>query len=185
MGAHRTRPRNKSFNAGDRCTGSPAGGPAEEPTTPPAPAIAPVNLELAALEVEKARLEVEKLKEEVETAREGRSWWRRSIRDVKLSEWVTAIAAVVALGAAFWTGWFSATRERNAAQGDRLEVERIHLENRKEKLVADVAAKEKDLAEVRARLLPFEEEQAALRELRNVHETQKLPSGTAFGMEGR
>jgi hypothetical protein len=124
------------------------------------------STEAAALEVAKMRIEIEKLNEEVATAREGRTWWRRSIRDVKLSEWLTAAAAIIALVAAFWTGLFNSIRERLSAQADRLAMEQIDLEHKKDGLRVEIAAKEQELAVVKGRLAPFEEEAGAIKELR-------------------
>lgn len=125
-------------------------------------------LDLAALENRKKQLEIEKLEEEVKTSREGREWWRKSIREVKLSEWVTAIAAIVALAVAFWTGLFNSTREKLSAQADRLAIEQIELLQKKEKLGDDVAVKEKELTAIKERLLPYEQESDAIRQLREL-----------------
>jgi hypothetical protein len=128
------------------------------------------------LEIRKSELEIEKLEQEIEIARQGHVWWRRTFRDVKMSEWLTAGAAIIALLAAFWTGLFNAIRERLSAQADRLAIEKIHLEDQKEKLGAEIASKDveianknRELADLKTRLQPFEQESAALSLLRDMH----------------
>lgn len=123
---------------------------------------------LAELEETKAKLEIEKLKQDVDAAREGRVWWRRSIRDVKISEWITAAAAIVALIAAFWTGLFNTIRERLSAQADLLEIKKIQLEQKRERLDGEIVTRERELAEIKARLLPLEGEEDAIKELRGM-----------------
>lgn len=83
-------------------------GPGVPQSKPPDLASSDDSSRLAAV---KARLEVRKLRGEVRAARESRTWWRRSVRDVKLSEWFTVCVAVAALSAEWATGLFSTTRE--------------------------------------------------------------------------
>lgn len=141
-------------------------------STPPpassAPPSPPLLVSSLALDERRNQLEIEKLEHEVATAKAARTWWRKNIRDVKLSEWITTAAAIIAISAAFWTGLFNTIRERLSAQADRLAIEKIDLEQKKEKLGIEIATKEKQLTETMARLQPFEQEELALSELRSM-----------------
>ena len=120
------------------------------------------------LDERKKELEIAKLEQEVAAAAAGRSWWRKSFRETKVTDWLAVAVGVTALFAAWFTGFFNATKER-------LEVEKIHLEQRKEKLTVEVAAKEqeitskeRELNDVKKRLEPIESEDVAIQELRSL-----------------
>jgi hypothetical protein len=98
-----------------------------------------------------------------------------ALRSVKITEvcsalgaFVMALAAIIALYNTFHTGLFDATRQNLAAQGERLTIEKITLEHQKEILTTEVNAKNKELADTKKKLLPFEQEEAAISELRGL-----------------
>lgn len=118
----------------------------------------------AALDARKKLLEVQKLKAEVAAAQ--RPWWKRAFQEGKAPEWITAAVAVGTVTVVLTNGYFSASRERLAAEGDRLAVEKIDMEQKRDRATAELAAKEKELADVKQRLNPFEKEQEAIEQLR-------------------
>lgn len=135
---------------------------------PPAAPLAaqPIQPPQSNLEQQKGQLEVEKLREEIADIRNTRRWSVNSLRKVKVNEWALVGAAFVALIVGWRTGLFDAIRQHLAAQQERLQVEKVHLEQQKEKLTGELGAKQKELDAVKARLTPFEQEGAAVRELR-------------------
>lgn len=160
--------------------------PPASPVSPPPP-YSPASTPSvpSPLDEQKKALEIAKLEEELANLRKSRNWFWTSVRGVKLSEWITASAAVIALGVAVWTGLFNAIREKLSSQADRLAVEKIDLEQRKEKLASEIADKEKELAGVKSRLTPFEQEESALRELRGLKkEGLKIDFTVTAEMEG-
>src|SRR5438128_2360781 len=83
--------------------------PPTETTTEPPPPVS--NPALAVLEARKCELEIEKLTEEIAVVRDSRSWWRKSIREVKVSEWFTVLTAIGLVVVGYSTGYFSTVRE--------------------------------------------------------------------------
>ena len=143
----------------------------------------------AALANEKAKLEIQKLTEEIAAIHDSRNWRHMFFRSIKITEVFTtlatictALAAIIALSITFHTGLFDAARQNLAAQGERLTIEKINLERRKEILTADVDAKTKELEDAKKKLLPFEQEEAAISELR---ELEKKKLGIRFLLAGK
>jgi hypothetical protein len=114
----------------------------------------------------KEKLELEKLRSEIEEKQRSTKWVVSAVRNVKLNEWVISAAALFALFGAWRTGLFDATRQHLAAQSERLTIQRIDLEQRRDKLTGEVLAKEQELQAIRKRLLRFEDEESAVKELR-------------------
>jgi hypothetical protein len=133
----------------------------------------------------KLQLEIQKLQEEINGIRYDRRWFTATMRNVKVTEWVTAAVACTALVMAFWTGIFDATRQRLEAQQERLAVEKIHLQQLKAKLTEEVAGKTRDLETLTRRLQPFEREQVAIEKLRKLQEADLLVQLDAdYGFDG-
>lgn len=100
--------------------------------------------------------------------KDGNAWWRKSILEVKLSEWITASAAVVALVTVYATGFFNATRERQTAQGERLSIEKLNLEQQRKRLDEEISSKESQLDEIRTKLSPYRLEESAITGLKSL-----------------
>jgi hypothetical protein len=96
------------------------------------------------LEAEKLRLEIDTLKR----SQKPRYYWT----SVKPNEWIVAIAAVVALGTAYFTGLFDATRQNLEAKRERLTIEVRELEA------------------LKVKLLPIQQEEEAINRLRQLGE---------------
>lgn len=131
----------------------------------------PISLpsqEATELDRRKKVLEIEKLELEVKAVKDGNVWWRKTIREVKVSEWITAIVAIVALATAFSTGLFDAIRERLIAQGERLSIEKLNLEQQRKRLDEEISSKESQLDEIRTKLSPYRLEESAITGLKNL-----------------
>ena len=124
----------------------------------------------SSLDERKKQLEIEKLEQEIQFAKADQKWWRKSVRDVKLSEWLTAAVALVTVIVVFSTGYFNASRERLAAQGDRLHVEKLEMEGKRDRLSSEIVVKEAELQELKSKVQPFEKENAALLSLRQLND---------------
>ena len=48
---------------------------------------------LTEMDCRKKSLEIEKLEQEIMAVKDGQVWRRKSVRDVKLSEWITSVGA--------------------------------------------------------------------------------------------
>lgn len=118
------------------------------------------------LDQQKSRLEIEKIKEEVLEIQNSRRWWPSVVTKAKATEWVTAVATIAALLLGWQTGLFDAVRHNLSAQQERLKIETIHLEHQREKLTGEVTAKQQEIETLKRRLLPFEQEESAFKELR-------------------
>ncbi len=110
--------------------------------TTEAPSATPEDLGKRKLELECSKLELEreKIGKEIRNLNESRSWWWSSVRGVKLTEWCTAVAILGGVFAGYWTGWFNSIRERLATEENKLAVQKIHLEEEKQKLVETLAS---------------------------------------------
>lgn len=113
----------------------------------------------------KIQLEISKLNEEIEDIRKNKSWLRRSVYNVKITEWITTAGALVLVGSACFSGIFSVSKERLEASRDRLTIEKTDLEQKKEKLASEITDGKKQLDDLNAKLAPFHEEQAALEKI--------------------
>jgi hypothetical protein len=121
-----------------------------------------------ALDVRKKHAEIAKIEAEVAKLANEQRWFWSAVKGVKLTEWVTATAAVAIVVTGWFSGFFNATRERLETDKNRLGMEKIELERQKEKIGHEIAARERELADVRTRLLPFEQEAAAIQSLRDL-----------------
>ena len=125
---------------------------------------------------QKTHLEIQKLEYE-------RSW-RFFLRE-KLPAFLSPLVGLLTLLALYSTGLLDAARQHLAAQGERLTLEKLHLEQHKEKLIAEVNAKTKELEEVKKKLLPFEREEVAINELKNLQNKNLLVKFRSSGqLEG-
>jgi hypothetical protein len=125
------------------------------------------------LESRKKLAEIAKLKAEATKLGNEQRWLWTFVRAVKLTEWVTAISAILLVYGGWYSGLFNAMRERLETDKNRLAVEKIDLEQKREKLGTEVAAKERELADIKARLAPFERQQRAIQGIHSLGNESK------------
>jgi Leucine-rich repeat (LRR) protein len=113
-------------------------------------------------------LELEKLRTEISDLKRSQSWVVRAVYNVKLNEWLVAAAAIAAFIAALHTGIFDATRQTLTAQQERLSIEKLHLEQKKDHLAREVRGLENEVDTLKKKLGPFELERAAIEGLRSL-----------------
>ena len=91
--------------------------------------------------------------------------FRAWICQPKPTEWIAAFATCCGLAVVWTSGIFDAKKAETAAVNERLKVEQLHLETRREKLSEEIALKNSELEEVIAKLRPMEEERAAFEQI--------------------
>ncbi len=74
-------------------------------------------------------------------ATKSKSWWL----EAKPTEWITALATVLGLIAVYRSGILDAKKAETSAQNERLTIEKLRLEDRKEQV-------DRQLTEANARL---------------------------------
>jgi len=122
------------------------------------------------LEIQKLELEAQKIRQETQNLTESRKWYWSSVRSIKLTEWLTAGAALGLVLAGWYTGLFNAVRERIEIEKVKLGIEKLRLEEEKTRLVGEVRTKEDELAQANKRYEPVAQEEAALQELRSAQQ---------------
>ena len=109
----------------------------------------------------KEDLEKEKLTVEIANLRAASKWHFLLFQNVKFTEWLTVIAAVVLAIGGWWTGFFNATRIS-------LENQRDKLDNETAIKTAELEARKKELDEIRKKIEPLQRQEEGLAVLRNI-----------------
>ena len=80
----------------------------------------------------------------------------------KPTDWMIAIATIIGLTTAYRSGVFDAHKADISARNERLTMEKMMLEQRKETLTTEVENSRRELEAIRGKLNPLERERAAI-----------------------
>ena len=105
----------------------------------------------------------------------------------KPTEWITALvsfmtatATIGGLYLAYRSGFIDSIRADISARNERLTVEKLLLEQRKEQLTKDIEISRGELNEVKARLTPLQREKAAMMRIMEIRKNDSITGTDGF-----
>ncbi|WP_435008932.1 hypothetical protein P12x_000185 [Tundrisphaera lichenicola] len=111
--------------------------------------------------------------------------WKAWCQQPKITEWITAITAVIGFIVVWHSGLIdakkaelSAQKSELSAQNQYLMIERTNLDRRKEFLTAEIAAKSKELEQAQAQLKFAERERQAVSHIFQLKKLASIKVGT-------